>query len=124
MKKIFLSLVSIIFIVILSFILLLCYRHMQIDDNTNIILTEFSIEVWNENPDSRIYIVNDLEHKYDIISMNKNEILNLLGQNQCVVSNDHITYTLGKKKEDLFLSYYRIDFNEYDVVIKTSIYQD
>ena len=80
MKKIFLSLVSIIFIVILSFILLLCYRHMQIDDNTNIILTEFSTEVWNENPDSRIYIVNDLEHKYDIISMNKNEILNLLGQ--------------------------------------------
>ena len=66
MKKIFLSLVSIIFIVILSFILLLCYRHMQIDDNTNIILTEFSTEVWNENPDSRIYIVNDLEHKYDI----------------------------------------------------------
>ena len=33
-------------------------------------------------------------------------------------------FGLGKKKEDLFLSYYRIDFNEYDVVIKTSIYQD
>ena len=88
------------------------------------ICTEFTKGEWDNNPYTRIYIVEDLEKKYDICSMNKNEVLDLLGTSHCVVSEKHITYTLGQKKEDLLFSYYRIDLDGLDNVEKTTVYQD
>lgn len=118
MKKI------ILFISILICAIVSLWYTVYIKDNTSLNITEFSKEKWQDTPYERVYIVEDLCKKHRLKDMNKDEILDLLGENHCVITDNSITYTLGKKMEDLFFSYFRIDFNEINEVINISVYQD
>jgi len=117
LRKFFIfSIILIVFIAIYNFI----YSNEQINlQNAN-----FTVEAWQNEPFKRIYIVEDLHKKHSLVSMNKNEILDLLGKQHCTITDKSITYTLGKKKSELFFSYLTLSFDENGRVSKTYIYQD
>ena len=55
----------------------------------------FTVERWEEYPNKRIQIVNDLLLKYDLKSMSKEEIISLLGKPSKTTGNFEISYFLG-----------------------------
>lgn len=95
----------------------------MLNNNSEVIDTTFTYEKWDKEPYKRIYIVDDMIEQYDLLSMNKDEILKLLGQKECYISDQNINYTLGKDKT-LFFMYLDIWFDENNQVSSFKIYQD
>ena len=52
----------------------------------------FTPKNWDKHPYYRGYMIDDLEKKYDIQNMKKEEVLNLLGKNYADISRDTILY--------------------------------
>ena len=53
---------------------------------------EFSKEKWNDSPDQRGYMINDLKSKYDLDTMNKEEVIELLGRRGIQDYGDRLEY--------------------------------
>ncbi len=49
-------------------------------------LKQFDCKRWNEDFKKRKYMVEDLASRYGLIGMSKEEIINLLGENQMFIS--------------------------------------
>lgn len=56
---------------------------------------EFSKEKWDTAPYDREPMLDDLQKKYNLNSMNRNQIINLLGTNGMTESEDSIRYETG-----------------------------
>ena len=88
----------------------------------------FTTEKWLENPSQRVKIVNDLLLRYDMVGMNKKEVINLLGENnqdRHYANNDIFVYYLGSERgfisiDDEFLEITFID----DKVVKVEVVTD
>ena len=97
-----------------------------ISEKEQVVQTVFTTEQWNDHPDKRIYMIEDLLNRYNFKSMSKNEIIELLGTNDCLVLDDEIIYTIGTKNKELFLfyHYFCIKFDDSGNVVETYVYQD
>lgn len=111
---------KIITVIIICFLLFSCSIVTNKNELTN---PTFTYEKWENEPYKRIHIVDDLLEKYDLTSMTKDEVLKLLGEKECYISEQNINYTLGKDKT-LFFMYLDILFDEEGRVTSFRIYQD
>jgi hypothetical protein len=92
-----------------------------IPQNTNSEDILFDSYMWDVNIYNRQKMIDDLQKKYDITSLNKEEVINLLGTNEASVSNNDIVYTIGK---DFSIVCLRIVFDDNGNVVKYYVYRD
>ena len=93
-KKQKIAIIAVIAIVMVSLLMCAIYVFRQNDSNNNE-QQEFNQERWNEYPFKRYTMIKDLNNKYDLESMNRDEILDLLGKNSAVISETSIRYDTG-----------------------------
>lgn len=55
-------------------------------------ISDFSQKKWSNNERLRIYMLDDLEQKYKIIGKTSEEIIDLLGNPECISDTPHIKY--------------------------------
>ena len=55
----------------------------------------FSQDAWDTNPYGRSAMVKDLLHKYDFLSMTKDEVIDLLGTNLLEIGSETLGYETG-----------------------------
>ena len=72
---------------------------------------EFSQEAWDAYPYDRGPMVQDLLEKYDFLSMTKDEVIELLGENNLQSSNDTLRYGTGGGFGGDEILQFRIDEN-------------
>ena len=63
-----------------------------IKDHTPI---KFSQEKWENDPYNRDVMIDDLLKSYDFLSMTKDDVINLLGNQRLSVGNDTLIYETG-----------------------------
>ena len=56
---------------------------------------EFSKEEWATNPDDRGRMTDDLLEKYDFTTMTKDDVIELLGEENIHISEDTLVYETG-----------------------------
>ena len=128
-KKKALAIVSIILVVIIIFAVtglghvIGSYGFPWYVGNVESSKTEFSKEKWNSDWENRIHMMEDLENRYDLEGMNKDEIFLLLGENVCADFETYVIYTLGQKGGRLFdyMLYLEITFDENGNVEETRV---
>lgn len=85
----------------------------------------FTTEKWtNENWNGfRYLMIDDLEEKYNLVGMTKEEIYNILGEEEADLEMLIKEYVICYLVRDVFLDgyYYYIYFDENDVVVRTEL---
>lgn len=56
---------------------------------------EFSQNSWNENPEDRSKMVNDLLKDYQFLTMTKDDVIKLLGENDLTIGNETLRYEIN-----------------------------
>ena len=75
----------------------------------------FSPEEWENNPNERISLIDSLTTEYSLIGMNREQILNLLGNKDVIMNNsDMIEYMISLGIGDVVG--FIIFFDENDIV--------
>lgn len=77
---------------------------------------EFTRELWDEYPNERIEIVDDMLAKHDLSAKPKEEVIELLGQPDLALSEDQISYLLGHDDTNTLL-YLNIKLSDQGKVI-------
>lgn len=118
-KYITINIIIIIFPVLISFGLVL-YNEAE---------SKFNYENWIEKQDKRVWMVDDLLEKHEIVGMYRNEIIELLGEpsdTEYFKESDNIVYWLGTER-----GLVRIDsewlviwFDDKDIAIDVKIMRD
>lgn len=68
----------------------------------SISVKEFTVEQWNLYPEERIYLIDSLITKYNLIGMSRDEIVQLLGQNEILAdTNAFIEYFISPGQGDV-----------------------
>lgn len=120
-KLLFISIVLLIAVFLVNYLSVAIQKD---DRNQNF---QFTPYYWNAVPEKRIFIVDDLLKNYNLQGMNKNEIIELLGENECLKSkHNSFIYTLGSENQIMFnfSKYLEIRFDSNNNVISYRIYQD
>jgi len=102
MKKYFVALCMIISVAIIYFI----FSFKFYDDPNNLKAIEFSQEIWNQYPEKRYTMVDDLLANYDFSNMSKKDVINLLGEKSLDSEGNIMRYeTKGGFFEDEVLQF-------------------
>jgi|SRR5690625_1353384 len=86
-KTMLITTISIVFPIICLFMMGLNEHRMQ-----------FTVEKWLTNSQDRSYMVEDFLNHYELVEMNKDEVINLLGRPSKVDDEGNISYFLGDEK--------------------------
>ena len=104
---------SFMFIVL---IILVCFSGFNGVENN-----DFSIEQWNNSPYDRINMIYSLFNQYDIVGMERGEVIDLLGTNDMNMTEDEFSYTLGG---EFFMRYLVLVFDNAGKVQQYYVYSD
>lgn len=83
--------------------------------------SQYNSKLWNEYPSEREKMLDDFMKRYDIYSMNKNQVISELGTNDATISDSSIIYTIGA---DFFSNHLIIEFDDNNMVKNYRTYSD
>lgn len=91
--------------------------------------SKFDRDVWIEKENKRVYIVDDLLEKHQLVGKSKQEILQLLGkptETESFMKTNQIVYYLGDERGLIRIDSERliVNFDEKDRVIEYKIHKD
>jgi len=99
----------------------LLFKKLMVKD-----FSEFTPVLWDENPYERIHMLEDLFEKIELAGMSKQDVVKVLGENECNMLPDKYVYTLGSKNKYMFTYFYYLEifFDEYECVKNFNVHMD
>ncbi|MCI8344559.1 MAG: hypothetical protein HFJ42_01015 [Clostridia bacterium] len=82
--------------------------------------SKYSKEKWKNNVANRYCMIDDIEKNYNVIGKNKNEVIELLGNN-FIENNEDSSIMYEIKYSLVSVQYYILYYDENNTIIKTEI---